>query len=70
MDNNENTIIWWQRYKEDIERQFIFFGITNASTKKDGLLIYEGEHIVDVDDALPDPASSEPEDDEYTILIK
>jgi hypothetical protein len=55
-DNND-TALCWQKYKKEIERQFRFFGITDPETKKDGLLIYGGQDLVDVDDALPDPTS-------------
>lgn len=64
-DNND-TAVKWQKYKKEIERQFRFFGITNPETKKDGLLIYGGQDLVDVDDALPDPT----DDDAYKILIR
>ena len=57
-DNND-TALCWQKYKKKIERQFRFFGITDPETKKDGLLIYGGQDLVDVDDALPDPTSIE-----------
>lgn len=55
----------WQKYKKEIERQFRFFGITDPETKKDGLLIYGEQDLVDVDDALPEPT----DDDAYKILI-
>ena len=67
-DNNEMALRW-QKYKKEIERQFRFFGITEPVTKKDGLLIYGGQDLVDVDDALPDPTSIEG-DDVYKVLIR
>ena len=64
-----DTAVRWQRYKKDIERQFRFFGITDPETKKDGLLIYGGEDLTDVDEALPDP-SDQDGDDAYSTLIR
>ena len=57
-DSND-TAVNWQKYKKEIERQFRFFGITDPETKKDGLLIYGGQDLVDVDDALPDLTGTE-----------
>ena len=51
-DINDMTLSW-QKYKKEIERQFRFFGITDPETKRDGLLIYGRQDLVDVDDALP-----------------
>ena len=67
-DNNE-TAVRWGKYKKDLERQFRFFGVTDPETKKDGLLIYGGEDLVDIEDSLPDPQAGE-SDDVYTILIR
>ena len=64
-----DTAVRWQRYEKDIERQFRFFGITDPTTKKDGLLIYGGEDLVDLDEALPDPTGQEG-DDEYKVSIR
>ncbi|CAB4036427.1 Hypothetical predicted protein [Paramuricea clavata] len=52
-DSND-TAENWQKYKEEIERQFRFFGINDPETKKDGLLIYGGQDLIDIGDALPD----------------
>ena len=54
--------------KKEIERQFRFFGITDPETKKDGLLIYGGQDLVDIDDVLPDIISTE-DDDAYKLLL-
>ncbi|KAK3731357.1 hypothetical protein QZH41_007150 [Actinostola sp. cb2023] len=67
-DSND-TAVRWERYKKDVERQFRFFGITDPETKKDGLLIYGGEDLVDIEDALPNPTSQDG-DDVYTVLIR
>ena len=45
-----------------------FFRITDPTTKKYGLLIYGGEDIADVKEALPDPLPEEG-NDVYKILI-
>ena len=45
-----------------------FFSITDPTTKKYGLLIYEGEDIADIKEALPDPLPEEG-NDVYKVLI-
>ena len=55
------------KVEKDIERQFRFFGLQDP--KKDGLLIYGGEELVDIDYAIPDPASQDG-DDVYKILVR
>ena len=45
-EQNETTVRWG-KYKMDVERQFRFFGITDTELKKDGLLIYGGEDLID-----------------------
>ena len=45
-----------------------FFRITDPTTKKYGLLIYEGEDIADIKEALPDPLPEEG-NDVYKVLI-
>lgn len=67
-DHNENAVAW-QRYKRNVERQFRFFGITEATKKKDGLLIYGGDDLIDIDEAIPDPEKTD-DDNDYTLLIK
>ena len=65
-DHNE-TVVRWGKYKKDVERQFRFFGITDPELKKDGLLIYGGDDLIDIEDSLPDPLTQE-NDDAYKIL--
>ena len=67
-DSNDTAVLW-QKYKKEIERQFRFFGITDPETKKDGLLIYGGHDLVDIDDALPDITGTE-HDDAYKLLLR
>ena len=45
--DHDDTAMKWQKYKKELERQFRFFGITDPETKKDGLLIYGGQDLVD-----------------------
>ena len=58
-----DTAVRWAKWKKDIERQFRFFGLTDPEVKKDGLIIYGGSQIADLEDSLPDlPAENEGED--------
>ena len=58
-----DTAVRWAKWKKDIERQFRFFGLTDPEVKKDGLIIYGGSQIVDLEDSLPDlPIQNEGED--------
>ena len=66
-DSND-TAIRWAKWKQNIERQFRFFGIEDPQLKKDGLIIYGGQEIADLDDSIPDP-TLEGEQNEYTRLI-
>ena len=49
-----DTAVRWAKWKKDIERQFRFFGLTDPEVKKDGLIIYGGSQIADLEDSLPD----------------
>ena len=66
-DSND-TAICWDKWKRNIERQFRFFGIEDPQLQKDGLLIYGGQEIADLDDSIPDP-TLEGEQNVYTCLI-
>ena len=66
-DSND-TAVRWAKWKKNIERQFRFFGIIDPQLKKDGLIIYGGQEIADLDDSIPDP-TLEGEQNEYTQLI-
>ena len=65
-----NTANRWDKWKKDIERQFRFFGIQDPELKKDGLIIYGGRDIADLEDSLPDVESTDPPADEYTKFIR
>ena len=39
-----------------------FFGLADPSIKKDGLIIYGGQHITDLEDTIPDLPLEEDED--------
>ena len=67
-DSNDTAVLW-QKYKKEIERQFRFLGITDPETKKDGLLIYGRQDLVDIDDALSDITGTE-DDDAYKLLLR
>ena len=66
--SSHDTALKWSKWKKDIERKFRFFGIQDPVAKKDGLLIYGGEELVDIDDAITDPASQH--GDDVTVLIR
>ena len=65
-----NTANRWDKWKKDIERQFRFFGIYDPELKKDGLIIYGGRDITDLEDSLPDVETTDPPTDEYTKFIR
>ena len=66
-----NTANRWDKWKKDIERQFRFFGIhDDLELKKDGLIIYGGRDIADLEDSLPDVESTDPPTDEYAKFIR
>jgi hypothetical protein len=67
-DVNE-TAVRWAKWKKDIERQFRFFGLADPSLKRDGLIIYGGQCIADLEDSLPDLTPEENEDT-YAQLIR
>jgi hypothetical protein len=67
-DVNE-TAVRWAKWKKDIERQFRFFGLADPSLKRDGLIIYGGQCIADLEDYLPDLTPEENEDT-YAQLIR
>ena len=53
-DVNDTAVRW---------AKFRFFGLTDPEVKKDGLIIYGGSQIADLEDSLPDlPAQNEGED--------
>ena len=53
-NDSNDTALRWDKWKRNIERQFRFFGLEDTETKKDGLLIYGGQKIADLEDTLPD----------------
>ena len=67
-DVNE-TAMRWSKWKKDIDRQFRFFGFTDPTVKKDGLIIYGGQEIADIDDSIPD-LTAEGDEDVYSLLIR
>ena len=67
-DTND-TAVRWSKWKKNIERQFRFFGIIDPTLKKDGMIIYGGQHIADIEDSLPDIPQQEG-DDAYSTFIR
>ena len=67
--DSTETASRWDKWKKNIERQFRFFGISDPELKKDGLIIYGGEDIAELEESLPDTTSGE-ENDCYKILIQ
>ena len=57
----------WNKWLEEIERQFRFFGIESPSDMKDALLIYGGKDLVRLERYLPD---ADDKLDEYETLKK
>ena len=47
-----NTANRWDKWKKDIELQFRFFGIHDPELKKDGLIIYGGCNIADLEELV------------------
>ena len=47
-----------------------FFGIHDPEIKKDGLIIYGGCDIADLEDSLPDVETTDPPTDDYTKFIR
>ena len=45
----------WEDWLESIEREFRYFRITDASDRKDALIIYGGQEISRLEKSLPDP---------------
>ena len=65
-----NTANRWDKWKKDIERQFRLFGIYDTELKKDGLIIYGGRDIADLEDSLPDVETTDPLANDYTKFIR
>ena len=49
---------------------FVFFGIHDPEMKKDGLIIYGGRDIGDLEDSLPDVETTDPPTGDYTKFIR
>ena len=47
-----------------------FFGIHDPEIKKDGLIIYGGRDIADLEDSLPDVETTDPPTDDYKKFIR
>lgn len=61
----------WEDWLEQIEREFRYFRIKEATDKKDALIIFLGNEIARLEKNLPDPANDgEVQLDEYGLLKK
>ncbi len=69
-ENRTETASAWEKWLQNIERQFRYFGITEPEMKKDGLIIYGGQTIADLEDTLLDLTGDEAGEDEYSQLVK
>ncbi|KAK3747209.1 hypothetical protein QZH41_004124 [Actinostola sp. cb2023] len=65
-DTNETAVLWG-KWLKNIERQFRYFGISDAEAKKDGLIIYGGQQIADLEDTLPDSTG---DGDQYKTCVE
>ena len=71
ISNDANdTVVRWAKWKKDIERQFRFFGLTDPEVKKDGLIIYGGSKIADLEDSIPDLPQQHEGEDVYSRFIR
>ena len=68
-ENRTETASGWEKWLRNIERQFRYFGITDPEMKKDGLIIYGGQIIADLEDTLLDATGDEAGEDAYAQLI-
>ena len=67
-NDSNDTAVRWNKWKWNIARQFRYFGIEDPQLKKDGLIIYGGPEIADLDDCIPDP-THKCEHNVYTSII-
>ena len=65
-----NTANRSDKWKKDIERQFRLFGIYDPELKIDGLIIYGGRDIANLEDSLPDVETTDLPADKYTKFIR
>ena len=49
----------WDEWLDELEREMIFFRISDAADKKDAILIYGGVEIRRLDKSLQDPRISQ-----------
>ena len=68
-ENRNETATDWEKWLRNIERQFCYFGMNDPEMKKDGLIIYSGQIIADLEDKLLDLTGEEASEDAYAQLI-
>ena len=68
-ESRTETASNWEKWLQNIERQFRYFGINDPEKKKDGLIIYSAQIVVDLEDTLLDHTGEEAGQDAYAQLI-
>ena len=69
-ENRTETASNWEKWLQNIEKQFRYFGINDPETKKDGLIIYGGQIIADLEDTLLELTGKEAGQDAYGQIVK
>ena len=68
-ENRTETASNWEKWLQNIERQFRYFGINDPEMKKDGLIIYGGQIIADLEETLLNITGEEAGQDAYAQLV-
>ena len=68
-ESRTETTSNWEKWLQNIERQFRCFEINDPEKKKDGLIIYRGQIIADLEDTLLHVTGEEAGQDAYAQLI-
>ena len=68
-ENRTETASNWEKWPQNIERQFRYFGINDSETKTDGLIIYGGQITADLEDTLLDLTGEEAGQDAYAQIV-
>ena len=67
--NRDETANRWEKWLQNVERQFQYFGITEPELRKDGLIIYGGQTLADLEQTLPEVPDEDGGDNVYTKLV-
>ena len=68
-ESRTETASNWEKWLQNIEMPFRHFAINDPEKKKDGLIIYSGQIIADLEDTLLDLTGEETGKDAYAQLI-